>query len=194
MRTRSDGTFVLEWSPMDYERFNRHAAFAARAHTEHAKPGAKPYRLFKSGEKVPYYGHTLWCAMMLLMEAQLPAAIREPGATALVLHDIIEDTELPLPEDVTAEERALVEGMTYHGGFDEEKTAVLQKPPLIKLLKLYDKTASMYDGCLSPRRYAEWTAFTERLADDVEKEYGALNVLPLARALIATYRAAQEAA
>ncbi len=174
---------------MDYERFNAHIAYAARAHANHSRPGAKTHRLFKSGEKVPYYGHTLWCAMMLMMESAIPATIREPGATALLLHDVLEDTTVPLPEDVTPEERALVDDMTYHGGFDEEKTAVLSKSPFIKLLKLYDKTATMYDGCLGPRRFVEWTAFTECLAADVEKEYGALNILPLARNLIAKYRA-----
>ena len=79
--------------------------------------------------------------------------------------------------------------MTYKGGFNEEKTAVLTKPPIVQLLKLYDKTATLYDGDMKPGRVYEWTEFMLKLINVVEREYGTLNIVLLARELIKKYRA-----
>lgn len=173
---------------LDYKKFIEYIAFAAEAHQEKVLPTAKALRTFPSGEKNPYFTHPLWCAMMILLETQLPETIRIPGAQALLLHDILEDTSLPLPEDVSEEVRHLVQEMTYKGGFDEEKLIILKKPSLIQLLKLYDKTATLYDGDIKPRRYQEWTAFMQKLIETVEKEYGTLHIVLLARELIKKYQ------
>jgi len=173
---------------MNYKKFIEYIAFAAEAHQEKVLPRAKAMRTFPSGERIPYFTHSVWCAMMILLDTQLPGRIRIPGAEALLLHDVLEDTTSPLPKSVSDEVRHLVEEMTYKGGFDEEKSAVLKKPPFIQLLKLYDKIATLYDGDLDKTRYKEWTEFSQKLAKTVEKEYGELNIVLLARELIKKYQ------
>ena len=173
---------------MDHREFVRDIAFTATAHQEKVLPRAKALRTFPSGEKSPYFTHSLWCAMMIWLDSELPESIRAPGARALLFHDVLEDTSSALPDNTPDEVKHLVQEMTYAGGFDEEKFAVLNKPPLIQLLKLYDKTATLYDGDLKPRRYKEWTEFMEKLIVTVEKEYGELNIVLLAKTLIEKYK------
>jgi hypothetical protein len=40
---------------------------------------------------------------------------------------------------------------------------------------------------LKPHRYPEWIDFTEKLIQTVEKEYGELNIVLLAKVLIAQH-------
>ena len=174
---------------MDYKRFIEYISFAAVAHQEKVLPAAKALRTFPSGEKTPYFMHSLWCANMLWLDSDLPESIRYPGAQALLFHDILEDTSASLPNDISYEVKYLVQEMTYKGGFNEEKTAVLTKPPIVQLLKLYDKTATLYDGDMKPGRVYEWTEFMLKLINVVEREYGTLNIVLLARELIKKYRA-----
>ena len=174
---------------MDCKRFIEYISFAATAHQEKVLPTAKALRTFPSGEKTPYFTHPLWCAVMLWLDSDLPESIRYPGAETLLFHDILEDTSAPLPEDISDEVKHLVQEMTYQGGFNEEKTAVLTKPPLIQLLKLYVKTATLYDGDIKPGRIQEWTEFMLKLINTVEREYGTLNIVLFARELIKKYRA-----
>lgn len=174
---------------MDYKKFIQVIAYAAAAHQEQVRPSARAFRTFPSGERNPYFTHSLWCAMMILLDTQLPERIRLPGAEALLLHDVLEDTNAPLPAGTSDEVRQFVEAMTYPGGFDEEKTAVLGKPPVVQLMKLYDKVATLYDGDIEPQRIRDWTAFTEQLIQTVERTYGELNIVQLARTLVKKYQA-----
>lgn len=173
---------------MDYKKFIEYIDFIANAHQEKVLPTAKALRTLPNGEKIPYFSHSLWCAMMIYLESKLPEKIRYPGAQALLFHDVLEDTDAVLPDDISDEVRHLVQEMTYKGGFNEEKYAVLLKPAIVQLLKLYDKTATLYDGDLKPKRYQEWTEFMEKLIKTVEKEYGELNIVLLAKSLIKKYR------
>ncbi|MBI3589592.1 MAG: hypothetical protein HY093_04255 [Candidatus Liptonbacteria bacterium] len=170
--------------------FLQHLIAAAEAHNNHTRPNAKAVRTFQNGEKNPYWTHSLWCAVMLLLDTQLPENIRIPGAYALLFHDVFEDTSADLPNDLPEEVRRLVDEMTYQGGFEEEKVAVLSKPPLIQLLKLYDKTATLYDGGdFYPQILGEWIEFMKKLVTTVERVYGQLHITLLARELIKKYRA-----
>jgi hypothetical protein len=173
---------------MDCGQFTKYISFVAIAHQEKTLSTAKALRTFPSGEKTPYFAHSLWCAVMLWLDSGLPESIRYPGAQALLFHDILEDTSALLPDDVSDEVRYLVQEMTYRGGFNEEKTVVLMKSPFIQLLKLYDKTATLYDGDMKPGRVYEWTEFMLKLIDTVEREYGTINIILLARELIKKYR------
>lgn len=181
---------------MDYKKFLQYVELVARAHTEYPNKFGRPMRKLPNGDENPYFTHSLWCAMMILMEPQLPENIRVPGALALLFHDILEDTTIELPSDLTEEVKNLVQEMTIskdpefnYSGFEKERTIIFDKPIIIQLLKLYDKTATLYDGDLSERRYKDWTDFTEELAQNVEKEYGKLNIVLLAEQLIQGYRA-----
>lgn len=124
--------------------------------------------------------------MTLLAEESLPESVRSRGAHALLLHDVVEDTTSPLPEDTPKEVVVLVGAMTYSGGFAEEKDRVWEHEPLVRLLKLYDKASNMMsESCLTPERRAETRAYVARLCDDVEANYGRLNIVRFARALLA---------
>lgn len=165
---------------MDYKDFISSIAFVANAHQEKTRPGAEAWRVFGSGEKNPYFTHPLWCAMMILLETKLPESIRIPGAYALLYHDVLEDTSATLPDHLPDEVKHLVKEMTYVGGFQEEKMKVPSKPPLVKLLKLYDKTATLYDRSPLNNIEQEWKEYTYQLSQDVKKEYGALNITKIA--------------
>src|SRR3990167_505826 len=121
---------------MDYKKFIEQISFAAKAHQENVLPAAKALRTFPSGEKNPYFTHPLWCAMMILLDTRLPEKIRIPGAEALLLHDVLEDTSSPLPKDISDEVRVLVDEMTY-ADWESEREAVPTKPLIVQLLKLY---------------------------------------------------------
>ena len=172
---------------MDYKQFVGYIAEVAEAHQEKALPDAHTHRTFPSGESNPYFTHCVWCAMMILLDTKLPANIRETGAEVLLFHDVLEDTSADLPKELSPETRRLIDEMTYKN-WDEEKTIILTKPPLVQLLKLYDKSATLYDAALSRPRHKEWADVTEKLTDNVEKEYGTLNIVVLARELVKQYK------
>ncbi|MBI4256663.1 hypothetical protein HY626_01240 [Candidatus Uhrbacteria bacterium] len=172
---------------IDYKIYLDYIQSAANAHQENVLPTAKALRTFPTGEKNPYITHTLWCSMMLLLETQLPEEIREPGAIALLFHDVLEDTSSPLPESLSPKSVQLINDMTYEN-FQEEVAAVLLKEPEVQLLKLYDKVATLYDGALRSFRYPEWLDFTEQLIERVQKNYGELNIVLLGKALVKKYR------
>lgn len=125
--------------------------------------------------------------MMILLDTKLPDDLRNFGALALLFHDILEDTNSTLPEDLPENVVKLVKDLTFDS-FSSEVEETLKNSPLIQLLRLYDKTATLYDGDLNPKRYAEWIDFMEKLLVTVEKEYGELNLVLLAKALIIKYK------
>lgn len=172
---------------MDYKKFIEYIAFAAEAHQEKVLPTAKALRTFPSGEKNPYFTHSLWCAIMILLDTQLPENIRVPGAEVLLLHDILEDTSLPLPKDISDEVKNLVDEMTYTD-WESERDIVPTKPPIVQLLRLYDKVATLYDeNAPRGKKLAEWLTLTKTLTENVRKEYGELNIISLSKAMVAKY-------
>jgi len=172
---------------MDYKKFIKQIGFAAKAHQENVLPTAKALRTFPSGEKNPYFTHSLWCAMMILLDTHLPEKIRIPGAEALLLHDVLEDTSLPLPKDTSDEIKNLVSEMTYTD-WQTERNTVPTRPPIVQLLKLYDKVATLYDEC-APKgdKLKEWIILTKTLTQNVRSEYGELNIVSLAKAMVAKF-------
>lgn len=172
---------------MDYKTFISYISYIAEAHQEKLLPDAKALRKFLSGDTNEYFTHPLWCSMMILLDTKLPDEIRNDGALALLFHDVLEDTTAGIPNDLPERVKMLIQDLTYDN-FQEEVTQTLKKSPLIQLLRLYDKTATLYDGDLNPKRYPEWTEFMEHLIVTVEKEYGELNIVLLAKVLISKYR------
>ena len=69
--------------------------------------------------------------------------------------------------------------------FHTEVKETLNKPPLNQLLKLYDKTATLYDGVVKNKVSKEWYEYIQSLVNNVEKEYGELNIVLLAKTLLA---------
>jgi hypothetical protein len=179
---------------MDYNKFLNYLQIVADAHQNKTKPDANKFRIVSDGEKIPYFFHSLWCAVMIYMEPTLNKDIRTNGAIALLFHDYLEDTTASLPEKLPDEAKKLIESMTIEkeakydfSRYNKEKVVIFDEEPMIRLLKLYDKVATLYDGDLEKERYTDWSRFVNKLADDVEKNYGNLNIVMLGRQLAAKY-------
>lgn len=168
---------------MNYEKLIEYINFTVKSHQEQSLKPEKAVRTFPSGESNPYFTHPLWCAMTILMETKLPESIRWIGAEALLFHYILEDTSAELPTDISPEAKNLVEAMTFTD-FHAEVRETLKKPPLNQLLKLYDKTATLYDGVVKDNASKKWYNYVANLANNVEKEYGELNIVLLAKTLL----------
>lgn len=180
---------------MDYQTLLRYIAIVGVAHQEKPNKHGNPLRSFPGGRENPYFTHPVWCALMMFLEPLLPDEVRIPGSLALLFHDVIEDTTTPLPEDLPRDVKRLVDALTVpklpeynYSGWELEKETILEKPRLIQLLKLYDKTSSLYDMSVREDRYQEWMTITGQLAKQVEEEFGRLNIVILAQSLIAEYR------
>lgn len=131
----------------------------------------------------PYIVHPLWCAATLLQESALPLDLRQKGSIALLWHDTLEDTSLPLPNETTEEIAWLVNAMSFRS-FNEETTELWHKPIEVKLLKLYDKVSNLLDGhWLKNEKWNLYVSHTLRLCSEVEHIYGALNIVKMAKAI-----------
>ena len=138
---------------------------------------------YRQAGKVPYLTHPLWCSLIFLNDALIPIKLRKVGYEALLLHDILEDTNAKLPKWVGDKVRKLVSEMTFPS-WEEEKKVLLTKPPFIKLLKLVDKLASMYDLDVMPKNKKGWKKITFALLKDVEKKYGQIRVVQIGKAIL----------
>lgn len=143
----------------------------------------------KWDNQTPYGVHPLWCAMMFLQETKLPDPVnRESCALALLFHDVKEDTTIEFPEWLPRDVIELVESMTFTsevGSTVIEMKTIWDSPAIVRLLKLYDKVSNLLDGLWMPD--AKWNnqyvPYVLQLADDVEKNYGQLNIVRVAQAV-----------
>jgi len=154
-------------------------------HCRHEKNSVR-----KWDNMTPYSAHPMWCAMSLLTETSLPEKLRTNGCKALMWHDVLEDTTLTvLPDDTPQLVFQYVTDMTF-SNFECELDEVWSKSKEIRLFKLYDKTSNLLDGTwMTDKKWLCYINFTNKLADDVEAEYGLLNIIKIARS-IAIERAA----
>ncbi len=157
-------------------------ALAVGAHDAHAREERDKIRFF-DGE-TPYGIHPAWCAMTLMFEPKLSREIRIYGGQALLFHDVLEDTSASLPEDLPPEVVRLVKEMTFDSFAVEEET-IWQKEDVIKLLKLYDKVSTLLDcdAWMKPESLSEYKKYVIHLTDEVERIYGDLKIIQIARLL-----------
>jgi hypothetical protein len=154
---------------------------AMEAHTYFPNRPRDAVRLWD--RQTPYVIHPIWCAMTLLSETSLADDIRYPGALALLWHDILEDTQLPLPDNTQPVVQQLVHEMTFTS-LDEEFDRLWERSDTAKLLKLYDKTSQFLDGgWLADARWNQLVQHTRRLEDFVSAVYGELNIVSISRAI-----------
>jgi len=154
---------------------------AIEAHINHYKEEKRALRYHD--EKTPYVVHPIWCAMTLLTETKLSDDIRRLGYQALLWHDILEDTNLPLPDSTDQRVADLVHEMTFQDS-DEEKIELWNKSDNVKLLKLYDKVSNLLDGTwMEPYKWNQSVDLTIRLAEEVFSKFGDLNIVKMARAI-----------
>ena len=122
--------------------------------------------------------------MTILHETSLPEELRRDGFQALLYHDVLEDSQLKLPDWLSERIQTLVGDMTFESS-QQEMIELWSKPEDVRLLKLYDKTSNFMDGVWMDKekrkRYAENIL---KLCDDVEKGYGELNITRIARAIV----------
>lgn len=156
-------------------------AFTIEAHGNRPKKADNAVRFWDM--KTPYAIHPIWCATTLLSETQLDFQTRYFGSKALLFHDILEDTNATLPEGTEPEVVRLVHALTYES-LGDEMEKIWNTEPRIRLLKLYDKVSSLLDATwMKPEKRARFETYTLALAEDVVKNYGALNVTKMAAAL-----------
>jgi len=134
--------------------------------------------------KTPYSIHPIWCATMLLHETSLPEDLRQDGSLALLYHDILEDTPFPLPCWLSERVLGLVNEMTFRS-FQDEIEMIWGRSKEARLLKLYDKTSNLLDGAwMEVEKMGKYTNHTSKLCEDVERNYGELNITKVVRAII----------
>lgn len=151
------------------------------AHTNKAREPTNTVRMF-DGE-TPYYVHPIWCATMLSQETALSEDLRKKGSQALLYHDVLEDTYAGLPDWISSKVSTLIKDMTFDSSEDEWKN-LWERAMEVKLLKAYDKTNNLLDSSwMKPERRIQHVTHLKKLVDDVEKNYGDLNILKLARDL-----------
>lgn len=155
----------------------------------HAQFATRPGKAFRGGHNeertwTPYGIHPTWAAMTILHERDLPQNVRADGAMALLYHDVLEDTTKALPRDLPKSVRELVEAMTFES-FDQETELLWQRAPVVRLLKAYDKVSNWMDGAwMYPDRRILHRAHLIRIVEDVERNFGTLNIVLIAKALL----------
>ncbi len=158
--------------------------------TNHSQnPTDEAHSVRKWDGKTPYGVHPIGSGMILLQETKLPSSVnRENCALALFFHDIKEDTTVELPGWLSSEVVDLIKLMTLDpekNSIDEEMKIIWDLPPIIRLLKLYDKTSNLLDGSwMSDEKWNnQYVPYVLKLVDDVENNYGSLNIINIARAV-----------
>lgn len=171
------------------EEFKKYLDFAYLAYQENNI--SSPDQTYRQDGKVPYMMHPIWCASMLIADTQIPWKQREIGFKALILHDVLEDTSLALPDWVEPEVKEAVQAMT----FEDHKQALKEyknKTPFIKLLMLYDELSSMYENhvgvydnaVMKKMKRKLWKEFTIKGIAEVEKEYGNIRIVQVGKAIV----------
>ncbi len=160
--------------------------FIINAHQENPKKPSKAFR--KWDGKTPYWTHPLWCAMTILTETTLDETTRQEGFLTLLYHDILEDTTQKLPEGTSSRIEYLVQQMTFEGGSPQEMQEIWTKPKEVRLYKLYDKVSNLLDGSwMGKEKREKYERYTLALREDVQKNYGELNITNMAMAIFRNF-------
>lgn len=115
----------------------------------------------------------------------LSREIRLEGTVVLLYHNIIEDTNAPLPNDLQPEVLQSISDMTFLGGVNEEMTGIWSRPPKIKLFKLYDKVSNLLDASwMMPDYRDKYIDYSRKVLADVEENYGDLNITKIAHTIV----------
>lgn len=164
--------------------------YAFDAHCVHPKKSVHPTRAWD--RSTPGIIHPIWCAMTLLTETNLSVTTRRVGYQVLLWHDILEDTELGLPDNISPDVRTLINEMTFKS-FTDERREIWNRSSLAKLLKLYDKTSNLLDASwMTVDQRKIYTDHIVKLVAFVRTNYGDLNIVRLAVAACEPHNEAKE--
>ena len=163
------------------EDLEKSIRYAITAHSKY--PNVPENSTRKWDKKTPYSVHPIWCAMMLLTETTLPEKLREAGYQALLYHDVLEDTTAKLPEGLSSYVTNLVKDLTYRNS-GAAMHEIWEKSKEVRLLKLYDGVSNLLDGIwMDKSKKIKKFEHVRKLADDVEKNFGELNIVKIAKGL-----------
>ncbi len=163
----------------------------------HSQRSTKESNAFRKWDgRTPYGVHPIWAAATFLTETSLSEGLRIRGSRALALHDILENTDAALvPGHIEYKDSEfwevykLVGEMTFDS-FAKETEEIWERSPESRLLKLYDKVSNLLDGSwMNVEKRAIYEEFVTRLIADVERNYGALNIVRIAKAIVGGARA-----
>jgi hypothetical protein len=155
--------------------------YAINAHIKNPKSPQDSIRFWD--KTTPYVVHPIWCGMTLITETRLPEEVRFWGYQALLWHDLLEDTNLPLPEGTDSEVIRLVQEMT-HPSFREEQLSIWDQREVVKLLKLYDKVSNLLDAVwMKDAKWNNLVEYTLKLRQFDLETYGDLNIVKIAGAV-----------
>lgn len=165
--------------------FKQYVDWAYHAYQE-KNVSNQTYRLKGS---IPYITHPLGSALLLLADTKIPEQERLLGFKILVLHDVLEDTALALPEWVEEKVKFGVEELTYQGpeSLEEKiKWSHSKQDPFIKLLILHDAFWTLYEyGVDGPIKRKElWQQGVGELAEIIAKDYGNIRIVQIARTVV----------
>jgi len=134
--------------------------------------------------RTPYIVHPILCACLLASEQKLPLSVRAKGIRVLLFHDVLEDTTADLPKDLRKEVVQGIKDMTVEGARLEWED-IWSLPPDIRLFKLFDKTANLLDTLNTDQEIKKKNReLVNRLIEDVKKNFGMLNIIVIAKALL----------
>ena len=160
----------------------RDLKYIITAHSELAKEPKKRVRYWD--QKTPYYVHPIWCSSTLLQETSLPDDIRLDGSSALLYHDVLEDTNAKLPYWLSDNVKGLISKLTFKSSEEAWKT-MWKEDKVIRLLKLYDAVSNLMDSVwMKPKKRKKHIDNIEKLCKDVESNYGELNIVKIAKGLV----------
>ncbi|NQV00283.1 MAG: hypothetical protein HQ538_06105 [Parcubacteria group bacterium] len=133
---------------------------------------------YRQKGSVPFIFHPLWCASILINDTKVPLKEREIGCKALILHDVLENTDLELPNWVENNVKVIVDKLTFNKDEIIGKE-IITMSPFTKLLFLTDLLASMYDNQVSKPKRKIWKLLTRLLLIDVKKNYGNIRIIQI---------------
>jgi hypothetical protein len=114
----------------------------------------------------------------------LKYGFRHNASIALLYHDVKEDTKNELPV-LPSEVLGLINGMTFEGGFKEERIELWGRPNEVILLKLYDKVSNLMDGhWMDEEKERVYLEHTTNILVHVEKNFPPLMICDIARVVI----------
>lgn len=161
------------------EELKKYLEFAYSAYQENNVTN----QAYRQDGNVPYITHPLWCASMLIADTQVPYEQRELGFKALILHDVLEDTSLELPEWVDPAVKKIVQEMTFEN-WEQAKEEIPKHSNFLKLLHTVDALSSMYENHVSEQKRTEWKNITAGLLQEIEREYGNIRIVQIGNAVI----------
>lgn len=168
----------------DFGEMLRYLELAWEAHELHARTPEDQVR--RHDVVTPYFVHPAWTAFTIMQEPELSLEVRWLGFRVLTLHDVEEDTTFELPSWVPEKVREYVKLMSFESS-QAEMEDVWFRPEVIRLFKLYDKVSNLLDGTWMDSREVGYRERYEqhalKLADDVEINFGELNICRTARAI-----------